>query len=90
MKTNINEIKQPHYRDIAEKLKSLTYPCTIIIYGPARDYRTTYRREHAGCFGIEFCQSANDAWNLIDNCGYEGYLPDLKIYSYLGEVDQVY
>jgi hypothetical protein len=79
LKTKPEDIKNPDYLKIYEKLKNLEYPCTIVVYGAERTHQTTYRGPHDGAFAIDVCLDVDEAWNLVD-CGWKGYPPDLKIY----------
>lgn len=83
-KTAPQDIKEPNYQRLWKKLQELTYPCTVVVYGSERTQRTTYRGEHQGAFGIAYCNSAEEAWNVVD-CGWPGYPPDLEVYSITGE-----
>ena len=79
-KTKPENIQDPCYREIWRKLKEdVQYPCTIVVYGPERAYRTTFRGEHHGVFGIDVVHSAEEAWNIVD-CGYVGWPGDLNVY----------
>lgn len=86
--TNPNDIKDGTYKRIWQRLQELSYPCTLVVYGPERTHRTLYRGEHESAFGIAYCQDANEAWTVVD-CNWPGYPPDLRIYSISGEPTEV-
>lgn len=82
--TRPEDIRDKEYKRIYDKLCELTYPCVIVVYGPERTHRTTYRGEHQGVFSIGVCETVGEAWNHVD-CGYIGYPPDLCVYHISGE-----
>ncbi len=88
MPTDPKDVKQPEYRRILDKLHTLDYPCTIVVYGPERVGRTTYRDAHLGAFAIAHCETVDDAWNVVD-CGYVGYPIDLQVYRIAGEPERI-
>ena len=83
--TKPENISQPDYKIIYQKLTEITYPCIIVVYGPERTYHTTYRNEHGGVFQIAECQNINEAWQTVD-CGYDGYPPDIQIYYIIDNI----
>ncbi len=79
MKTKPEDIKDPTYKKIYERLLLLDYPCVLVVYGGERTHRTTYRGEHGSAFSIASCDSPDEAWSCVD-CGWPGYPPALEVY----------
>ena len=69
------------YEKIKDKLEELSYPCTLVLYGPSRSHRTTYRAEHSEAFSIDMVKSFEDAWALVEQLVYPGWPGDLEIYA---------
>jgi len=82
--TKPQDIKEPNYLAIWNKLQKLTYPCTIVVYGAEKTTITSHNRsEYESQFGIQWCNSPEEAWQSID-CGWIGYPPYLKVYAIPG------
>lgn len=73
---------------IQNKLSELNYPCGLVVYGPARDFRTTYRREHHGCFATEIVENKEQAWGLINEVNYPGLYDEMTIRAYHIQCDE--
>lgn len=71
--------EQEYKKAIKDRLLGITFPCYLIAYGPARDFRTTYRREHGGAFGSRMINTIEQAVDLIDNLNYEGCLSEMSL-----------
>lgn len=66
-------------KQLKEKLDDLPYECYLIVYGPARDYRTKYRSEHCGVFDSGIVTNKEEAFKMIENLKYPGYYSEMNI-----------
>lgn len=64
---------------VKDRLKDLEFPCSLVVYGAGRNYRTKYRSEHGDVFGYEYFADIEEAAKYIDKLNYEGYISELTI-----------
>ncbi len=77
------------YEKIQERLYHLPYPCTLVLYGPSRTQRTTYRGEHSEMFGIATVKDSEEAWSMVERSGYVGWPGDLELYAIAQTVTEI-
>ena len=69
------------YERIHDKLQGMNYPCVLVVYGPSRNYRTTYRCENCETFSISPVKDQDEAWALVSGANYHGHPSELEIYA---------
>lgn len=60
---------------LEDKLAQLTYPCALVVYHPGDDNQYS-------CFKTEIVQNAKEAWELIVDTQYVGWLNKMTIRAY--------
>jgi hypothetical protein len=64
---------------LLERAESIKYPCYLVVYGPAREYRTRFRMEHPGVFFKGSVQDAKELTDTVGSLGYAGGLSEMEI-----------